>query len=62
MSSLGDRLNAARRDQPDHSSSQALRELATELTGEPVAPDAHGTSGPTSHAQDRKAGLFRRKK
>jgi len=48
---------------PGHSSSLAMLELATRLTGEPVAPDSAGSSRPTHHAQtDRKAGLFRRKR
>ena len=51
------------RENPHHPSSQALRELATRLTGEPVAPDS-AVSGAPSHLaqQDKKSGLFRRKK
>jgi pilus assembly protein CpaE len=49
-------------EQPGHSSSLALSELATRLTGEPLAPDS-ASSHPSIHPPqtDRKAGLFRRK-
>ncbi len=52
-------------ENPQHPSSQALREIATRLTGEPVAPDSSSYSdGVGSHQsqQDKKSGLFRRKK
>ena len=50
-------------ENPQHPSSQALREVATRLTGAPVAPDAAPPGGPSHQAHlDKKSGLFRRKK
>ncbi len=48
---------------PQHPSSQALRDLATRLTGEPVAPQPVATTpgSPQSRA-DKKSGLFRRRR
>ena len=51
-------------ENPRHPSSVALREVASRLTGAPVAPDSAQPGGPSHQAQqlDRKSGLFRRKK
>ena len=52
-------------ESPQHPSSQALRDLANQLTGEPVAPESAARSSlpGSSHTQpDKKSGLFRRKK
>jgi len=46
---------------PDHGSSQARLDLRTRLTGEPIAPHSATAEG-GAHAQDRRSGLFRRKK
>ncbi|WP_432479804.1 AAA family ATPase [Nocardioides sp. GXQ0305] len=51
-------------ENPQHASSEALRELATQLTGEPVAPEGAepGSAGLSASQLDKKSGLFRRKK
>jgi pilus assembly protein CpaE len=50
-------------EDPKHPSSQALQDLALRLTGEPVAPDSAPGSGSSQQSQqDRKSGLFRRKR
>jgi pilus assembly protein CpaE len=50
-------------EDPKHPSSQALQDLALRLTGEPVAPDsAPGQGSSQQSQQDRKSGLFRRKR